>query len=406
MEVFKLAVDANGGDVAAGDVFAYTVTLINAGDTAQADMPGINEFEDPIPGNSSFVPLTAQVISGGGTIAYDLLNNRITWNGGLEARSAVVLSFSIRLSPSLQEGNRVSNQGTLHWDADGDGVPDSDEPSDDPRTPTVDDDATVTEVGSTLSGIYAAKTVMDVNGGTLLPGETLRYDLVMSNISPSPLDAQLRDPLPQHTSFIAGTLQAVDLNGDPLGSASFNSSQGRIEWTGEIPAYGLARIVFEVRVGGDVPAGTVIGNQGTFYYDSDGNGSLDKSLRTDDPLTTEADDATSITVSGAAIQSWYLAEGSTGGGMETYLLIQNPGAEAAKVNVSFQTGSGEMKPAELQGVEIAGGTRRTFKVNTYVPDNYDVSTRVEAVSGEVICERAMYGGGRTWAHDSIGVSSP
>jgi len=27
---------------------------------------------------------------------------------------------------------------------------------------------------------------------------------------------------------------------------------------------------------------------------------------------------------------------------------------------------------------------------------------VEATGGEVICERAMYGNARTWAHDSIG----
>ncbi|NPV58677.1 MAG: hypothetical protein HPY75_03310, partial [Actinobacteria bacterium] len=45
-------------------------------------------------------------------------------------------------------------------------------------------------------------------------------------------------------------------------------------------------------------------------------------------------------------------------------------------------------------------------VNDYVPDEYNVSTRVEATSGQVICERAMYGDGRTWAHDSIGVAAP
>jgi len=32
---------------------------------------------------------------------------------------------------------------------------------------------------------------------------------------------------------------------------------------------------------------------------------------------------------------------------------------------------------------------------------WEVSTRVEA-SGPVVCERAVYGGGRTWAHDSLG----
>jgi hypothetical protein len=35
-------------------------------------------------------------------------------------------------------------------------------------------------------------------------------------------------------------------------------------------------------------------------------------------------------------------------------------------------------------------------------DTFDVSTRVEATGGFVICERAMYGPGDEWAHDSVG----
>jgi hypothetical protein len=34
--------------------------------------------------------------------------------------------------------------------------------------------------------------------------------------------------------------------------------------------------------------------------------------------------------------------------------------------------------------------------------DWNVSTRVFSVGGGVVCERAMYGNGRTWAHDSIG----
>jgi hypothetical protein len=54
-------------------------------------------------------------------------------------------------------------------------------------------------------------------------------------------------------------------------------------------------------------------------------------------------------------------------------------------------------------------SRRTFKLNDYV-QSFDVSTTVVAranirgniVDGHVVCERAMYGNSRTWAHDSIG----
>jgi 5'-nucleotidase / UDP-sugar diphosphatase len=102
---------------------------------------------------------------------------------------------------------------------------------------------------------------------------------------------------------------------------------------------------------------------------------------------------------------WYLAEGSTGGGMETFVLVQNPGDDDVMVNVKFQTGEGEVAPEMLQGITIPANSRRTFKANDWVT-TFDVSTMVEPIDGDVIVERAMYGDGRTWAHDSIGVTTP
>jgi len=53
MEAFKLAIDTTGGNVVAGDVITYTITLTNLGDATQVDDPAVNEFEDPIPANST-----------------------------------------------------------------------------------------------------------------------------------------------------------------------------------------------------------------------------------------------------------------------------------------------------------------------------------------------------------------
>jgi hypothetical protein len=55
----------------------------------------------------------------------------------------------------------------------------------------------------------------------------------------------------------------------------------------------------------------------------------------------------------------------------------------------------------LQGVPVPAGSRSTFNVGGFV-QTYDVSTKVTASGGDVICERAMYWGGRTGGHDSIG----
>ena len=100
-----------------------------------------------------------------------------------------------------------------------------------------------------------------------------------------------------------------------------------------------------------------------------------------------------------AATTWYLAEGATAGDFETWVLVQNPNPGPVTVDLTFMTTDGP-KPGP-QDFPIAGSSRQSFKVNSYVSD-FNVSTKVESSGGDVICERAMYGGNKTWAHDSIG----
>jgi hypothetical protein len=102
----------------------------------------------------------------------------------------------------------------------------------------------------------------------------------------------------------------------------------------------------------------------------------------------------------APAPTWYLAEGSTAGGMETFVLVQNPGEEAAEVTLSFMTGEG---PRTGPSATLPAGTRKTFKLNDYVT-SWDVSTRVDS-DKPVVAERAMYGDAHAWAHDSIGTTA-
>jgi len=101
--------------------------------------------------------------------------------------------------------------------------------------------------------------------------------------------------------------------------------------------------------------------------------------------------------------TWYLAEGCTAGDFETWILVQNPGDDAVTIDITFMTGSGPVDGP--QDFPVAPNSRTSFNAGLFVTD-WDVSTKVEATGGEIICERAMYGGGRTWAHDSIGVTAP
>ncbi|MBU4194374.1 MAG: right-handed parallel beta-helix repeat-containing protein [Actinomycetia bacterium] len=94
----------------------------------------------------------------------------------------------------------------------------------------------------------------------------------------------------------------------------------------------------------------------------------------------------SIGVTGPA-KTWYLAEGCTAGGFETWVLVQNPGDEDATVNLTYMTESGAFQGPRL---ELAAHSRQTVNVADTVPTSWGVSTTVTS-DGPVIVERAMYG---------------
>jgi len=112
-----------------------------------------------------------------------------------------------------------------------------------------------------------------------------------------------------------------------------------------------------------------------------------------------ATDAAGVTEPGT---DWYLAEGSTGTGFETWVLVQNPGVATANVTLTYMTDKGERAGPSFK---LSPFTRKTINVADAVPGAWSVSTRVQS-SSPLVVERAMYGDGRTWAHASGAVREP
>ncbi|MCG2795497.1 MAG: hypothetical protein L6427_06485 [Actinomycetia bacterium] len=94
---------------------------------------------------------------------------------------------------------------------------------------------------------------------------------------------------------------------------------------------------------------------------------------------------------------WYVAEGSTYGGFETWILVQNPGSEPAEVNVTYQTGWGEVSGPTLT---VGAGCRESINVADTV-ETYTVSTQVTS-DNPVVVERALYYDNRQCATGSLG----
>jgi len=71
--------------------------------------------------------------------------------------------------------------------------------------------------------------------------------------------------------------------------------------------------------------------------------------------------------------TWYLAEGTTAWGFETYVLVQNPNPSPTDVTFTFMKPGGETQEAVFQ---VAENSRFTILVNSFV-ESSDVSTKVE-----------------------------
>ncbi len=95
---------------------------------------------------------------------------------------------------------------------------------------------------------------------------------------------------------------------------------------------------------------------------------------------------------------WLLAEGATAGIFETWVLVQNPGDEEAKVTLTFNTSEGVKEGAK--DFAIPANSRHSFNLVDYVTD-FDVSTEVTSDKG-VIAERAMYWNGKSGGHGAHG----
>lgn len=95
---------------------------------------------------------------------------------------------------------------------------------------------------------------------------------------------------------------------------------------------------------------------------------------------------------------WYLAEGYTAQGFETWILVQNPGNSERNVTFTFMETSGRNT---VKTYTVAPRSRFTVGVNELLPET-EMSTRVSA-DGAVIVERAMYFNNRSGGTDSLGI---
>lgn len=105
----------------------------------------------------------------------------------------------------------------------------------------------------------------------------------------------------------------------------------------------------------------------------------------------------------SASVDYYLAEGSTAWGFNTWILIQNPNSESANIYVTYMTDEGTV---EMDPIPMAANSRLNLNANSYI-ESKDISVHINA-DKPIIAERAMYWDNGTGeaCHASIGFREP
>lgn len=117
------------GFLVEGGTVTYTYVLCNGGPATQMDNPG-DEFTDVLPGTLTLIAGSADADSG----AAATLGNTVTWNGPIAVQGIVTVTFSAKINPGTA-GMTICNQGLVSFDANGDGVNETNRLSDDPGLP-------------------------------------------------------------------------------------------------------------------------------------------------------------------------------------------------------------------------------------------------------------------------------
>jgi uncharacterized repeat protein (TIGR01451 family) len=284
-----------------GDTLRYTITVKNIGNDNATDVV----MRDAIPANTSYVAGSTRLNDApvpdnagtsplvNGTLIHapeDATPGAMRADASNTTSNVATITFDVLVNANAVDGTVISNQAFVSAIIDNI----VDYPSDDPRTPILNDPTR--DVVGQLPLLFADKRVaLLVDNGTpgvVDPGDVLHYTITVYNTGTVPATgAVLKDQVPANTTYVANTLTLNSLpvgqpdgGGSPL-IAGVNLSSSDL--TPPLPAAGQgtlspgksAVVQFDLRVNAGVPGGTIISNQARVYTvelpslptDGDGN---------------------------------------------------------------------------------------------------------------------------------------
>ena len=146
------------GSFLLGGGVTYTVVLANSGPGDQLDNAG-HEFTDTLPASLTLV----NAIATSGTIG--TVGNTVNWDGSIPASTSVTIAINATVKIA---GGLVANQGTVNFDADGDGTNGGTSLTDDPSLPGASDPTSFTIIAiPTLDTFGLAALILLIAGAAV-----------------------------------------------------------------------------------------------------------------------------------------------------------------------------------------------------------------------------------------------
>lgn len=226
----KTVIDLNGGAVSPGDVLEYTVTInetagftvtnLTVTDIVQAELQSIN-----------FTTLPAGATNN--TVGNNIDLSTIT----IAANGTTTIVYEATINVATAPGTNIDNTATITHA--GSGV------TYDAIAPTV--------IVSPADLSTSTKTVLDINGGSLLPGDLVRYTITIAETA-----GQAANNI-QLTDVVDANLTGINITN--LGGGTDNSSGNTIDISNiSVAASSSVTVVFEANVSGAASTGTNINN--------------------------------------------------------------------------------------------------------------------------------------------------
>lgn len=254
------------------DKATYTIVLTNGCNGEQGDNAG-DEFSDVLPDKLSVTSVSAT----SGLVGHSM--GHVVWNGSIAPLDSVTVTIQSAIDAGAC-GTSPSNQGTISYDSDGDGVNDAVATTDDPGEPG-GSDATVFDLPLCPICLSATKTV----AGDFEEGGGITYEVEISNGCSDEVGDlvgdELSDTLPAELALVGAAA--------PTGTIATAGNQ--VEWNGSIEAMGSVTVTIDATVNNGT-AGKAVSNQGQVGVDSDSDGTIDAFVLTDDPGQPGPEDPT------------------------------------------------------------------------------------------------------------------